>query len=117
MVLNENVGGVGFEGEVVIAGCDDPIAGCDVVRKHYIGTISVERREVEANVLRGISAVDVDVLKQDVLGVDDSHRPHLALHKAGLLDNTVRQAFESDLMRSAREATKLRSVKLQCRRI
>ena len=103
LVLDEDVGTVGLCRDVVIAAINYPVAEGDIVRVNDIGTISVERREVEANLLLCVCAVDIHVFEQDILRVNDSHGPHLALHESCFLDDTVLHALKRDLMRSPRE--------------
>jgi hypothetical protein len=101
LVLDEDVGAVGLRGDIIVAAIDYPIAERDVVRVYDVGAIGIERREVEADLMLCICAVDIHVLKKDVLRVDDSHGPHLALYKAGLFNDTVFHALERDLMGTA----------------
>lgn len=99
LVLDEDVGAVGLCGDIIIAAIDYPVAEGDIVRVDDIGAISVERREVEANLLLCICAVDIHVFEYDVLRVNDGHSPHLALYKSCLLDDAVLHALKRDLMR------------------
>lgn len=95
-VLNENVGAVGLHCDAVIAVVYDPVTECNVVRVDGVGSVSlqfrsvhshssrscvggwasyVQGREVKANRVLQIRAVDVDVLQEYVLSVDDCHCP------------------------------------------
>jgi len=102
LVLDENVGAVGFGRDVIVAAVNHPVAEGDVVGVDNIGAIGIQRGEVESNLLLRIRAVHIHVLQQDIFGMNDSHGPHLTLHEAGSLDNAVLHALERDLMRTAR---------------
>jgi hypothetical protein len=101
LVLDEDVGAVGFDGDVVVTAVHNPIPKCDVVGVDDIGAVSVQRREVKAHFLLGVRAVHIYVLQQNILGMDDGHGPHLTLHKASPLDDAVLHSLEGDLMRAA----------------
>ena len=59
----------------------------------------VEGREVEANGLVAC-AVDKDVLKQNVLGVNHRHGPHLGIQEADTLEGAILGARNSNLVRT-----------------
>lgn len=67
-------------------------------RKAYINFIKTA--EIETNRLI-TSAVHVDILQQDVLGVIDRHGPHLTIQESDILKHTVAGSSDGDLMRSS----------------
>lgn len=101
LVLDQDVGAIGFGGDVVVAAVDDPVAEGDVVAVDDVGAVGVQRAEVEAYFLVDVGAVDVDVFEENALAVDYGEGPHLGLHEAGLLDDAVLHTLVGDLVRAA----------------
>ena len=96
-VFHKDVGGVGLLRDAVVAIGDIPVSERDIVRVDGVGAVRVVRGGAVVG-----GAANVDVLEQDVLGVDHSHGPHLALHEAHIFDHGVVDPGECDLMWSAR---------------
>lgn len=89
----------GFEGNVVIAIVNHDSDKGDIRSINRICAISIEI--VPVVVVFEIRVVDVDVLYQDLAGMDERHRPHLALYEFDALDDRVGQTVEGDLVRTA----------------
>ena len=89
----------GFEGNVVIAIVNHDSDEGDIRSVNRICAIGIEI--VPVVVVLEIRVIDVDVLYQDLAGMDERHRPHLALHKLDALNDRVGQTVEGDLVRTA----------------
>lgn len=97
-VFDEDVRTVGFRADGIVPIVDSPSTEGNVIRVNSVSAVGVEGGKVEADLLFGVGRVDIYPLEKDVLGMDDSHGPHLALHEADRVEDAVLRSRDGDLV-------------------